>query len=107
VSLCDETRTPEIREKSYSREREEHSEKSPSNPGRKVLPATTKKMLINIYEIDGHTHNLICDNLIVDTITGMNFTPASTSRRQPSRSNIGVNTMASSKERSSNRSGRD
>jgi hypothetical protein len=64
-------------------------------------------MLTNIKETDGHTHNLICDNLMVDTMTGMNVTPASTNRRQPSRSNTGVNTMASSKERSRSKSGRD
>jgi hypothetical protein len=64
-------------------------------------------MLTNINNTDGHTHNFICDSLMVDMITGMNVTPASTKRRQPSRSNTGVNRMASSKERSRNKSGRD
>jgi hypothetical protein len=60
-----------------------------------VLPATTKAILTNINRTDSHTHNLICDNLTVDTMAGMNVTPASTSRRQPSRSNSGVNRIAS------------
>src|SRR6266404_5060907 len=73
----------------------------------KVLPATTKAILISINKTDGHTHNFICDNRTVDKTTGMKVTPASTSRRQPSRSNTGVNRMASRKERSRNKSGRD
>src|ERR1700722_2323868 len=74
---------------------------------RKVLPAITQAILININNTDGHTHSLICDNLTVDMTTGMNVTPASTSRRQSSRSRIGVNRIASSKERSRSKSGRD
>src|SRR6516162_10368400 len=72
----------------------------------KVLPATTKITLTNIKRTDGHTHTLICDNLTVDKTTGMKVTAASTSRQLPW-SNTGVNTMASSKDRTSHKSSRD
>src|SRR6266403_1446247 len=44
----------------------------------KVLPATTKAILISINKTEGHTHNFICDNRTVDKTTGMKVTPAST-----------------------------
>jgi hypothetical protein len=63
--------------------------------------------LPNANRTDGHTHLLICDNRTMDKTIGMKVTAASISRLQLSWFNTGVNTMASNKERSSNKSGRD
>jgi hypothetical protein len=72
-----------------------------------VLPVTTKTALPNANRTDGHTHLLIWDSRTMDKIIGMNVTAASTSRLQLSWFNTGVNRMASKKDRSSNKSGRD
>ena len=74
---------------------------------RNVLPATTKITLPNANKTDGHTHPFIWDNRTMDMTTGTNVTAASTSLLQLPWSNTGVNTMASSKEIRSNKSGRD
>jgi hypothetical protein len=72
-----------------------------------VLPATTKTALPNANRSDGHIHLLICDNWTMDKTIGVKVTAASTSRLQLSWFNTGVNRMASNKDRSSSKSGRD
>jgi hypothetical protein len=72
-----------------------------------VLPATTKTALPNANRTESHTHLLICDNRTMDKTIGMKVTAASISRLQLSWFNTGVNRMASNKDRSSNKSGRD
>jgi hypothetical protein len=71
------------------------------------LPATTKTALPNANRTEGHTHLLICDNRTMDKTIGMKVTAASTSRLQLSWFNTGVNSIATNKDRRSNRSGRD
>jgi hypothetical protein len=71
------------------------------------LPATTKTALPDANRSDGHIQLLICDNRTMDKTIGMKVTAASTSRLQLSWFNTGVNRIATNKERSSNKSGRD
>ncbi|MGA8508762.1 MAG: hypothetical protein WB762_24410 [Candidatus Sulfotelmatobacter sp.] len=49
----------------------------------------------NINRTDCHTHNLICHNLTVDKMTGVNVRAASATLRQPLWSIIGFNRMTS------------
>jgi hypothetical protein len=63
--------------------------------------------LPDINRIDGHIHTFICDNLTVAKMTGMKMRAASTGLRQSPWSLTGFNRMTSSKDRRSNKSGRE
>jgi hypothetical protein len=72
-----------------------------------MLLATRKMSPPNINRTDCLAHTVICDNLTVSKMTGMKVRAASASLRQPLWSIIGFNRMTSSKDRRSDKSGRE